>query len=182
MWTMFERKEWWKIMFNKMIIMDRDNLVTSSTANAVHTLIASGLPKKQAMIKAGLHPALVNQIDKIAEKYIGYFSEGEEVYEEKIARNSEKMQEYIKACINIHITCIEADAVFAGIVVESIVAGIEESPELALKVAERRWSDEWGAKKQTDVNVNSKSTITTIQVNVPTGETMDADYEEVENE
>lgn len=169
-------------MSNKMIIADRDNLVTSSTANAVHTLIASGLPKKQAMIKAGLQPILVTQIDKIAETYIGYFSEGEDVYQEKIARNTEKMQEYIEACINIHITCIEADAEFANVVVESIAAGIQESPELALKVAERRWSDEWGAKKQTDVNVNSKSTITTIQVNVPVGETMDADYEDADDE
>lgn len=164
-----------------MIILDRDNLVTSSTANAVHTLIASGLPKKQAMIKAGLHPVLVNQIDKIAEKYIGYFSEGEEVYEEKITRNSEKMQEYIKACINIHIACIEADAEFASLVVESIIAGIQESPELALKVAERRWSDEWGVKRESNVNVNTKSTIQTIQINVPATDTINADYEEIED-
>lgn len=171
-------------MNNKnLIILDHKELVSSSTANAIYTLMSTGLPRKQAFIKLGIHSELIKQIDKIAQTYIGYYADGgEELYEEKISRNTPKMKQYIDDCINIYIKCEEGDTEFASLVVESITAGIQESPELALKVAERRWSDEWGAKKQTDVNVNSKSTITTIQVNVPTGETMDADYEEVENE
>ena len=154
-------------MGNTMLILDRNEVVTKSTAAALFSLIESGLPKPQALIKLGINKTLSKQIDKIAETYIGYYSEGEEVYKEKISRNSEQMQNYIEACVDCYITCERADAEFAAIVVESIASGVAENPELALKVAERRWANEWAPKRETNVKVDTTSTIRTIQIEVP---------------
>ena len=160
-----------------MIVMDRNELVTKSTAAALFTLIESGLPKSQAMTKIGINKSLAKQIDKIAETYIAYYSESEEVYMEKIARNSEQMQAYIEACVDCYITCQRADAEFASVVAESIAAGVAENPELALKVAERRWANEWAPKRETNVKVDTTSTIKMIQIEVPQIQAVDADYE-----
>lgn len=166
---------------NKLIMVDRDDLVTKSTANAIHTLMSTGLPKEQAMTKVGIHPALVAQINKIAETYIAYYAEDGDVYKDKLTQNSPKMQQYIEACIDIHITCVSAEAEFANKLVESVMAGVEENPDLALRVLERRFADDWSPKKQIDMKVEKSSTITTIQVNQPVECVTDVEYEEVVN-
>ena len=65
--------------------------------------------------------------------------------------------------------------------VQSIMRGVEESPEIALKVAERRFSDDWGQKRETNVNIDTKSVIKTIEIKLPSYEIVEeAEYEEVE--
>lgn len=165
---------------NKLIISGQADLVTKSTAGALFVLIEGGLPKQQAMIKLGIHKPLATQLDKLATTYIDYYVQGEDVYNEKIARNTPKMQKYIESCIEVFIACEQAEAEFGNTLVGSVMAGVPESPELALKVLERRFADDWSPKKQIDIKKEVNTLIKTIEINMP-GDTepVDADFEVV---
>jgi len=162
-----------------LLIADPKQLMGQPMITAIHALIADGLPKRQAAIKLGIGDSMYRQITKVAERYIGYYAEGEDVYTEKLGRNSETGKTYIENCVAFHITCEQAEVEFADVVVQSVMRGVEESPDIALKVLERRFPKEWGQKKETNVNIDTKSVIKTIQINVPTSDdAMDAEYTE----
>jgi len=162
-----------------VLIVDNNSLVTKSTAGALAVLIEGGLPKQHAMTKLGIHPPLAKQIDKLATTYIDYFIQGEDIYTEKIVRNTPKMQKYIEACVETYMACERAESMFAGHIVESIMSGIEENPELALKVAERRFAEDWSPKKQIDIKKESNTTIKQIVVNMDQPDPIDADFEAI---
>ena len=165
----------------RMMMLDPGDVMSPSTVAAVHALVAEGLPKQHAATKLGINKPLLKQINKVAEKYIAYYTESEDIYLEKIGRNSDKNREFVENCIAFYIACERAEAEFASTVVKSIMRGVEESPELALKVAERRFSDDWGQKRETNVNIDTKSVIKTIEIKLPSYEIVEeAEYEEVE--
>lgn len=166
-------------MTTKMILAGDHDLVSKATSKALSTLVEGGLPVDQAMRKLGITKGFAAQINKIADAYIDYYIQGEEVYAEKLSRNTPKMQAYIEGCVDLRIAAERADAEFASVVVNSIMSGVRENPELALKVAERRWAPDWSPKQQVDIKKETIHVIKQIVVDMGSdADPIDVEYEE----
>ena len=167
-------------MSANLILAGNHDLVSKATGKALHALVESGLPVEQALRKLGISKPFAAQINKIADTYIDYFIQGEEIYQEKLAQNTPKIQEYIQGCCDLRIMAEQAEAEFCSVVVGSVMRGVDESPDLALRVLERRFPEEWSPKKQIDIKKESTHVIKQIVVEMGAeDDPIDVECEEV---
>jgi hypothetical protein len=163
-----------------MILAGNHDLVSKATGKALFTLVEGGLPVEQALRKLGISKPFAIQINKVADTYIDYFIQGEDIYREKLAQNTPKVQAYIEGCCDLRIIAEKAEAEFCSVVVGSVMQGVDENPDLALRVLERRFPDEWSPKKSIDIKRESTHVIKQIVVDMGAGDDpIDVECEEI---